>query len=198
MRYKEVTLQIIPKCTPLIMRHCSKCNRKMGFYCSEKFRVNANQTKIDIWLIYKCQKCDTTCNLTVKRGIKPHDLSADMFDKFTNNDTELAWEYAFDKHFLRQNNCVVSYENIEYSVDDDGMLPDGDSPLLIHIKSLYKFDLKLSAFLAGVLGVSNTQIKKYVDEGLITAECNIMKYKIRADISVFLSVKGTHLSTTMQ
>ena len=37
---------------PQVLRHCKKCGQKTLFTCSEKFRVNAQQKTLDIWLIY--------------------------------------------------------------------------------------------------------------------------------------------------
>ena len=181
----------MPVETPLIIRHCSKCNMKKEFYCSEKFRLNGRHTKIDIWLIYKCTKCDTTWKLTIKKGIKPHDISQALFDKFTYNDKETAWKYAFDRHLLKQNECEIQYANMKYLVqgldsDRDFSLPDS---WLIHIKSPYFFELKLSAFLAKQLGISISKIKKLVDDGSImtSLECDIMKYRIRTELDVMLT-----------
>ena len=190
--YKEVTWIIIPDKTPLVIRNCSKCGRKKEFYSSDKFRLNGRHTKIDIWLIYKCTKCDTTWKLTIKKGIKPQDLTAELFDRFTNNDKDLAWEYAFNRHLLKQNGCEIQYTNIGYSVE--GFNPqdlsgpnDMRCPLLIHIKSLHLFELKLNALLASKMGVSINKIKKLADNGIITTslDCDIMKYRIRVDLDVF-------------
>jgi len=183
--HNEATWRIVPTGTPLIIRHCSKCNRKMEFYCSEKFRMNGNHTRIDIWLIYKCTKCDTTLKLTIDKGIKPHDISSELFDQFTHNDVNLAWKYAFDRNFLKQNACVVKYSDVEYHVE--GFEPcDLCRPLLVHLKSEYMFNLKLSTFLAGVLGISVGKLKHMVDDGLITASpaCDIIKYRIKADVEI--------------
>jgi len=181
------TWHIVPNNTPLIIRYCSKCNKKMNFYCSEKFRLNGNHTRIDIWLIYKCTKCDTTWKLTIKKGIKPHDLSRDIFDKFTNNDTELAWKYAFDRNFLKQQACIVNYADVTYSIEGFGST-DWSKPLVVHLKSLYTFDLKLSTFLAGVLGISVGKLRKLVDSEKLSTSlgCDIMKYRIRADLDVYI------------
>jgi len=157
----------------------------MEFYCSEKFRINSNSTRIDIWLIYKCSKCDTTLKLTINKGVKPHDIPSELFNQFTNNDVNLAWKFAFDRNFLKQNACVVQYTNVKYVVE--GFEPcDLDNPLLVHLKSAYTFDLKLSAFLAGILGVSGGKIKNIVTAGLITVNpiCDIMKYRIKSDIDI--------------
>jgi len=189
--YKEApngaTWVIIPDKTPLVIRNCSKCGRKKEFYSSDKFRLNGRHTKIDIWLIYKCIKCDTTWKLTIKKGIKPHDLTTELFDRFTNNDKDLAWQYAFDRHLLKQNGCEIQYADINYTVDGFD-LQDLNSPLLIHIKNQYLFELKLSALLANKLEVSINQIKRLADSGAIktSLECDIMKYRIRTDLDVCL------------
>jgi len=130
----------------------------MEFYCSEKFRVNSNGSRSDIWLIYKCLKCDATRKLTIAKGIKPSDLPEGEFDRFTNNDRELAWKYAFDRSFLKRQSCVIEYANIKYSVKGFE-LANNDLPLLIHLKSVYIFDLKLSKFLANLLGISVGKVK---------------------------------------
>ena len=147
----EANWLIIPTTTPQIIKHCSKCNKKMNYYCSEKFRLNGNHTRIDIWLIYKCVKCDTTWKLTIKKGIKPHDISQELFEKFTHNDKELAWQYAFNQQFLSQQACVVDYTGIEYNIDGFETYNGYD---IIHLRSLYYFKLKLSALLSHAFCIS--------------------------------------------
>jgi len=203
----EKTGHIVPSQTPNIIRHCSKCNRKMAYYCSEKFRANANQTRVDIWLIYKCVKCDNTWKLTLYKGIRPHELPEGLFDKFVENDAALAWQYAFDRNFLKQQGCIIDYSNVNYTVnqpktDDNtprhceersdeaiqttGLLRFGrnddcegvdsyhaDAPVLVHVKSDYSFDLKLSALLARMLDTSIGQIKGLTERRHISANQDI-------------------------
>jgi len=178
----ETTWRIIPTNTPRVIKHCNKCNKKMGFYCSEKFRLNSNAQKVDIWLIYKCEKCDTTWKLSLMRGIKPGDLTPQLFDKLTNNDKELAWKYAFDRQLLKQSGCVIDYSYVEYYVD----APVQDT--CVHISSQYFFDLKLSTFLADRLGLSVGEVRKLAQQNLISTsiDCDIMKYRIRTDFTVTL------------
>jgi len=187
IEHNKTIWRIIPENMPQVIRHCSKCNKKMNFYCSEKFRINSNQQRADIWIIYKCSKCDTTWKLSLMRGVKPSELSPDLFDKFTNNDKDLAKKYVFDRQLLKQSGCEIDYSGIIYHVQDfePHMLK---SPLRVSIKSQYFFDLKLSAFLAGILGLSVGNIKKLADKGLIitSLKCNIMKYRIRADFELWL------------
>ena len=190
MRYhstQATTWTIVPVNTPLVARNCSKCGTKKEFYCSEKFRMNGRHTTIDIWLIYKCTKCDATWKLTIKKGIKPHDISAEMFNLFIVNDKDLAWKYAFDRSLLKQNDCEVVYDKVKYRVDGVGAV-DLTTPLSVQIKSLYLFELKLASLLARMLGLSANKLKKLVSDGIIKTnpDCHIMKYRIRADLEVSL------------
>jgi len=185
----ETTWRIIPTATPTIIRHCSKCNRKTNYYCSNKFRVNANQSRVDIWLIYKCTKCDSTWKLATNKGIRPHELPAGLFDQFIDNDAALAWQYAFDRNFLKQHSCEVDYTNVGYTVENTNEYKS-DTPLLAHVNSQYSFDLKLSALLAKMLDTSIGQIKRLADAGQISTdpEINIMKHKIKADHCIAIKV----------
>ena len=189
--YDEINWLITPTETPRIIRNCSKCGRKKEFYCSEKFRVNGRHTKIDIWLIYKCTKCDTTWKLTIARGQKPRALNPEVFDGFTNNDKDLAWQYAFDRQLLKQNECEMQY-NISYCVEGPD-LQTLTRPVTIHLRSLYLFELKLSAFLSSQLNISTSQIKKMAESKAITTspEYDIMKYRIRAKLDIHLNETST-------
>jgi len=159
----------------------------MPYYCSKKFRVNANQSRVDIWLIYKCTKCDKTLKLSIYKGIRPHDLPSGLFDKFIVNDEVLAWKYAFDRNFLRQHDCVIDYTNVGYIIDGAGAY-DCCKPLALLVSNPLCFDLKLCALLAMGLGLSVSKIKKLVKMGIISTspEVDIVKHKIVDDINVFI------------
>jgi len=177
----------------------------MAYYCSEKFRANANQSRVDIWLIYKCVKCDNTCKLSIYKGIRPHELAAGLFDKFVNNDAALAWEYAFDRNFLKQHECVVDYSAVEYEVNTnvDIIQLSGSSingatcstynpalPVDIHVSSHFSFELKLVALLARMLDMSIGQIKRLADMGKISTspEVNLARYRIKSDHSIVVAI----------
>jgi len=189
--YVKATWRIVPANTPGITRHCSKCNRKSAYYCSEKFRVNANGARVDIWLIYKCHKCDSTWKLAIHKGISPHELPPGLFDMFIDNDKALAWQYAFDKHFLKQNACTADYANVEYTIE--GYTAQA-SPQAVHIQSPFSFDLKLIALLAKALGVTVGQVKKYVGSGAISAapEINILRHRIKGDVDTLIIHLARH------
>ena len=76
--------------TPKLLRYCKKCGEKRHFLSSERFRINAQQSKLDIWLIYRCEKCDCTFNLEIHSKISPHSLPASRYERYLNNDASLA------------------------------------------------------------------------------------------------------------
>lgn len=84
-----------------ILRRCGGCGKKMAFVCSGKFRVNANGRRLDVWLIYRCEKCGRTLNVPIYERVPPEKLSPEIYEGFLENDRELAMEYAGDRGFLK-------------------------------------------------------------------------------------------------
>lgn len=193
---KEFTWIIKPTTTPTFIHHCSKCNKKMDFYCSEKFRLNGNHTKIDIWLIYKCIKCDTTWKHVIYKGIKPKDISMELFDNFTNNDMETAWKYAFDLNLIKMNSCVPNYSNIDYTVEYCETMTKQqifvnsliNENIIINLLCPYKFELKLSKFLTKQFHISIKELYTLVENKKIVFDRSIQikKYRIRNDIKIYI------------
>lgn len=88
-----------------IFHRCGGCGKKREFVNSGKFRVNANGKLVDVWLIYRCIKCKHSWNLTIYERRKPTKISSDEYQKFLDNDMELAWEYGNNMEFLKKNNA---------------------------------------------------------------------------------------------
>ena len=84
-----------------IIRRCGGCKRKKAFVCSGKFRVNANGRRIDVWLIYRCEKCGHTLNVPIYARVRPERIEPELYERFLENDRELAMEYAGDRGFLK-------------------------------------------------------------------------------------------------
>ena len=48
-----------------VLHRCGGCGKKQPFVNTGKFRVNANGSRLDVWLIFRCSKCKHSWNLTV-------------------------------------------------------------------------------------------------------------------------------------
>lgn len=91
-----------------ILHKCSGCGKKMHFVNTGKFRINANGSRIDVWLIYQCVKCRHSLNLTIYERIRPGRISEKEYQLFMDNDENLAFQYGNDKAFLKRNKVEFS------------------------------------------------------------------------------------------
>ena len=82
---------------PIHSRHCSKCKKASRFACSGKFRVNANGKHLDVWLIYRCERCNTTWNQEIYARVKPSRIDKELYQAFLENDWDTALRYAGDR-----------------------------------------------------------------------------------------------------
>lgn len=172
------------KNTPLLIKKCSHCDSDR-FYCSDKFRMNAQKKNIDVWLIYRCVKCDNTCNLTLLSRSKPDLIDKTLFHSFSMNDKDAAWKYAFSTEMERKNNLRLDYGSVEYEVVPDTSLEDllnlSNEVIKIHIKCEFEFDLKLSSLIRRCFSLSANQVKRMFEDGIITISGNKppQKHKVK-------------------
>ncbi|MDR2036336.1 MAG: DUF1062 domain-containing protein [Bacteroidales bacterium] len=182
---KEYIWEINVKNTPLLKRKCNHCNGDR-FYCSNKFRMNSQKRNIDIWLIYRCTKCDSTYNLTILSRTKPEAIKKDLFLKFSENDEATAWEYAFSSETVRKNNVELDDHSVEYEIAYDNIsindiLNVEDKAIAFKIKANYKFGLKLSSVIKTCLGISTNQFNRMIetDEIYVLQGYSLKKHKVR-------------------
>lgn len=168
---KEYTWEINVKNTPLLKRKCNHCNGDR-FYCSNKFRMNAQKKSIDIWLIYRCKECDSTYNLTILSRTRPELIKKELFLKFTENDESLAWEYAFSAETARRNSVEQDHSSVEYEILHDNVWADDilnsdNEVVAFRIKADFEFGLKLSSVVKSCLGLSVNHLNRLVEANAI-------------------------------
>jgi len=181
----EYIWEIKVKNTPTLKRKCNHCNSKQ-FYCSNKFRMNAQKRNIDVWLIYRCTACDSTYNLTILSRSKPEMIKKELFHQFSENSEAAAWEYAFSLETARRNNVEVDYSNVEYEirhdpVSVDDLLCSGHECIAFKIHTRFEFGLKLSAVIRTCLGLSASRLEQLVEAKAIftSGNCPLKKHKVR-------------------
>lgn len=185
---KHIVWNIVPTALPEAVRHCSKCGGDAEFVCSGKFRVNAQQRSLDIWLIYRCRACDTTWNARVYQHISPQSLSGDLLRRFTENDEELARQYALNCEFLRSNGanvCPPPY-------DIEGEAFDPNAPVELEIRSECGLALRASNIVRTKLHLSQSEYNRRVDAGLIVPAqaCDLKKRRLGKSIVLRFACGG--------
>ena len=190
-----ITWEVKVKNTPLLIKKCSHCDSDR-FYCSDKFRMNAQKKNIDVWLIYRCVKCDNTCNLTLLSRSKPDLIDKTLFHSFSMNDKDTAWKYAFSTEMERKNNLRLDYGSVEYEIIPNTSLEDllnlSNEVIKIHIKCKFEFDLKLSSLIRRYFSLSANQVKRMFEDGIITITSNKppQKHKVKDGDMILIQREG--------
>lgn len=190
-----ITWEVKAKNPPLLIKKCSHCDSNR-FYCSDKFRMNAQKKNIDVWLIYRCVKCDNTCNLTLLSRSKPDLIDKTLFHSFSMNDKDTAWKYAFSTEMERKNNLRLDYGSVEYEVIPNTSLEDllnlSNEVIKIHIKYEFEFDLKLSSLIRRCFSLSANQVKRMFEDGIITISGNKppQKHKVKDGDMILIQREG--------
>ena len=180
--------ELVPINLPIVRRNCPKCNEKSSYINTKRFRVNANKSNIDVWLIYQCEKCKSTWNMTIYERIKPYDINKDEYEKFLSNDKELAREYAFNLSIYNKNKAEVILEDVNYELIQRKLEAYyiNENGLVIEIVCKYPIELRVDKLLSDKLGVSRSQIKSMHKKGLILIkdDKNSLNAKVRDKMEI--------------
>lgn len=169
---KKYIWAVSPNNTPLLKKSCSHCDSKQ-FYCSEKFRINAQKKNVDVWLIYRCVKCDSTYNLTIFSRTRPTAIDSILFNKFQNNDTEQAWKYAFSEEMRKKNKVEADLTTVSYTlqydqISSDELLSLNERILTFEVDYPFDFQLRLSSLIRTCLNLSSRQLDQLITQEAIT------------------------------
>ncbi|MDE7202281.1 MAG: DUF1062 domain-containing protein, partial [Lachnospiraceae bacterium] len=108
---KKIEYEIVPKDSFRVIRNCPKCSRKTYFKNTKKFRVNGN--KLDIWLIYQCEECKHTLNLSIYERQKVCSIPKEEYQCFLNNDEPFAEMHGKNVQLFRKNKATIDFEKVK-------------------------------------------------------------------------------------
>jgi len=174
---------------PLVIQYCKKCGKKTEYMSSEQFRVNAQRKYLDIWLIYKCTKCDTTWNATIYSRIGSKSINKHLLDRFHNNDEALSREYAMNTGLLQQNGVEVQTP-IYKILGEDFLVYES---VELKIKSDFHFPVKVSVLLREKLKLSQSRLISLIDDGIITSapQQDLRKVRLNDCITILFNSTAT-------
>lgn len=84
-----------------VTHKCPRCGRKTLFVNTGRFRVNANKNRLDVWLIFQCEKCRRTLNVPIYERVPVQKIPHSLYERFLDNDGKLAAAYGSDAAFLK-------------------------------------------------------------------------------------------------
>lgn len=153
--------------SPRVFRRCSRCEEKRPFLSSEKFRVNAQKRRIDVWLIYRCAECNDTWNCDVIERAAPERIGPEALDRFRKNDAGEARRRAFDFAAITRLGVEVE-RSIPYIIERPVL--SLNHLVRVEIELSDPIWVRLDALLAKALGVSRGRVLEWLERGEIQAD----------------------------
>lgn len=160
---------IKPASTPIILKNCSRCGCQSEFNCSNQFRVNAQQRNLDVWLIYKCKRCNCTWNMDIYSRVRPQDLPPEQYEGFLHNDATLAARFACDAQTIKNNKVKADFEHLSYRIVGDLITVEEVSEFAVNLSITidYGMPVRLDKILSEGLGISRNKVKAMIDASAV-------------------------------
>lgn len=155
-RLAEVVWRVLPLAPARVLRHCPRCEEARAFAPTDKFRLNAQQRRIDVWLLYDCTACGATWKREILARRRPEEIGADLYGRLLRNDAATARAYA------RVVDGLALAGGGEARVErPDPIAP----PCRIVLAVPDPVPVRLERILAAELGVSRARLRRRLDAG---------------------------------
>lgn len=126
-------------------------------------------------MIYQCEKCKHTLNLTIYERQKPSAIPKKEYSCFLNNDEQYAEMYGKNIQLFRKNKADIDFETINYEfvkLSETMENSDTEGQVLVTVHNPYQLKIRQEKQIAEVLGLSRSRVKKMMEQGEIELEKN--------------------------
>lgn len=188
---RKIEYEMIPGDSFSVIRGCAKCGRKTHFVNTGKFRVNANGNQLDVWLIYQCEECKHTLNLAIYERQKVSSIPKEEYQRFLDNDEELALRYGADVPLFQKNKAEVDAERVSITftklreTEENGESIRLGNKTMITIHNPRKLKIRTEKQIAMVLGLSRSRVKRMFETGELE-----LKEQLPQSISFLVGAEG--------
>lgn len=158
----EVVWYVRPLAAPRVLRHCTACATIRAFAPCDAFRVNAQQRRLDVWLLYRCGVCEHTWQRSVLRRVSRDALAPELLERFLRNDPATAWQMA----------CVPD-SGLQLVPSDAVHVerpPLDGRPLRVRLTVPWPCGVRLDRVLASELACSREGLARHVRDGEIVID----------------------------
>lgn len=139
-----------------------------AYRCSDKFRVNANGKRIDVWLIYRCVDCDNSWNFCIIERCNRRDIEPALLQALESNDPVLARRHAFDVVALRNRvGRVEEFPEVAVQKEMLGDFRENTTVLELRLGLEMPISLRLDRLLASELGISRSRLQALEERRLL-------------------------------
>lgn len=188
---KKMEYEIVLKDSFKIIRNCPKCGRKTYFQNTKKFRVNANGNRLDIWLIYQCEECNHTYNVSIYERQKACSIPKEEYQCFLNNDEQLAEMHGKNVQLFQKNKATIDFVNVNYDfvkLHETMEYGDFEEQIVIAVNNPYQLKIRPEKQIAEILGLSRSQVKNLLNKGKLE-----WKTELPHSISISINACQIHM-----
>lgn len=192
---KKAIYTIIPKESYRVIRSCSGCGTKSVYRNTGRFRVNANGNKLDVWLIYQCERCKHTYNLSIFERRNPESIPPEDYQGFLENSPTLSHKYGTDRSFFSRNQAEINLKEIAYLFLDNAtrsessglsIFPKAGS--LIELQNPFDLKIRTDRIIADFLQITRSEEKKLIKNRTIEVTVFPQEKKIQIEILSSLQI----------
>lgn len=131
---------------------------------------------MDVWNIYKCEKCNYTWNIDIFPRINTNKLNPELLEHFTQNNVDQVRRYSYDYATLKKNNAELG-PTPDFIIDGITPYTLNDTHVAeIQILFEYSIPVRLVNILTRKLLLSRSELKRLVEQCVIldisTADLN--------------------------
>lgn len=185
---------IAPAIAPRPLIACNRCGGVKPYRCSEKFRVNANGKRIDVWLIYRCVECDNSWNFAILERRTRRDIEPALLTALESNDPALVRRFAFDATALRgRAGRVEEFSEVTVRKELLDGEPKSAAALALELRVEGTTPLRLDRLLAGELGLSRSRLQSWDDRRWLCVEpdgAKALRKPVRSGMAVRIDLSG--------
>jgi hypothetical protein len=171
-----VRWRVAPAASPLVVRHCPRCERERPFASSGRFRVNAQKKRLDAWLVYRCCHCERTWNYPVIERQVVDTIAPGYLQRLHANCPDLAAAFAGDIARLRRFARGVEAGSLRLEKHKlEGSEAAGELRILLQLAT--PLASRLDRLLAVHLNQSRSCVATWRSSGVLAAEPAGMKVR---------------------
>ncbi|WP_342651085.1 DUF1062 domain-containing protein [Pseudomonas sp. REB1044] len=189
----HVTWLVSPLGYQSITKRCPSCEVKKLFFPAGTFRVNAQKKTLDVWNIYKCEKCDYTWNIDIFSRVKTGKLDPELHQRFIHNDLEEVRRYAYDYPLLKRNQAELG-PLPDYEIKGPSPYAFNDSRILhITIEFEQAIAVRFISLLTRKLCLNRRQVVQLIEQrALLDVTVLEINRKLKGRRSLRLDLQRLH------
>ncbi|MFE9194027.1 DUF1062 domain-containing protein [Micromonospora sp. NPDC007208] len=158
---------VVPTCLPIINRRCHACPSQR-LRASGKFRVNANQKLLDVWLLALCTECGETAKLTVLDRMTVRSIPPELLDRLHANDPGLTAELLQDPGVQHRNRFALDWTDA-WRLDTGGSEHLDLDVIDVAVRNAARIPVRPTRLIAEGCGLSRGEVDRLITEGKVVS-----------------------------